>query len=123
MKWRNWLAAIIGIWFIIAPWVFGFSGHAGAVWTSIVAGVIQLIVSGWAASREDSEANWSNWMNWVSLITGAWFVLQPWLLFISSYTSNTWTSVILGLVTIVLNLWTMGVGTGSGSSGRGAKAA
>ncbi|RIV24710.1 hypothetical protein D2Q93_06405 [Alicyclobacillaceae bacterium I2511] len=121
MKWRNWLVAIIGIWFIISPWVFGFSGHAGATWTSVIAGVIQLLVSGWAATREDSTANWSNWMNWVSLLMGAWFVLQPWLMSISSNTSNAWNSVLLGLITVVLNLWTMGTITSSGGSGRGMK--
>ena len=123
MRWRNWLAVLIGAWFILSPWIFGFSGHPGAVWTSIIFGSIQVLVSIWAGVLSESSANWSNWQNWISLLMGVWFVIQPWASAISGYVGNTWMSIILGLLTILLNLWTMGAGTGSSHSGRGTRTA
>ncbi|MCL6516252.1 SPW repeat protein [Alicyclobacillus sp.] len=120
MKWRNWLNAIIGVWFIIAPWVLGVSDVAGAVWTSVIFGAIQVIASVWAAYVE--EPSWRTWQNWVSFLTGVWFILQPFVLPLSGNAGETWTSVILGIVTAVLNLWTMWEGANGHSTGGKANA-
>ncbi|QQE78995.1 SPW repeat protein [Alicyclobacillus sp. SO9] len=123
MKWKNWTVAIIGAWFIISPWVFGFSNHAGAVWTSVIAGAIQLIVAIWAAALPESTADWSNWQNWTSLIMGIWFIIQPWSVGISSMTGNTWNDVILGAITVLLDLWIMGENGNASNSGGNARRA
>ena len=105
MKWRNWLAAIIGIWFIISPWVLGFSDKSGALWTSVIIGAVQLIVAGSASTKDDSSG-WTVWQTWLSLITGIWFIIAPYIFALGA--GETWTSVILGAVTALLSLWTMG---------------
>ncbi|MBS4172604.1 SPW repeat protein [Bacillus sp. FJAT-49736] len=102
MKTRSTLNALIGVWFIIAPWVVGFSDQSGALWSSVVIGLIQVILSFWASG----EAGWNSWKNWLTVITGAWFVLLPFVYSLSS--GETWTSVILGLVTILFSFWNMG---------------
>ncbi|OAB40562.1 hypothetical protein PMSD_01260 [Paenibacillus macquariensis subsp. defensor] len=104
MKWRNGLAAIIGIWFIISPWIFDYSDQKEALWTSVIVGAVLLIVSGWALCQEDSSG-WAVWQTWVSLLAGIWFVIHPYVFSLDSETM--WTTVILGAVTIILNLWTM----------------
>lgn len=102
MKTRGYLNALIGVWFIIAPWVIGFSDQSGALWSSIIFGIIQIIVSLWGSDKP----GWSSWQNWISVITGVWFVIFP---FIYSLTNGeTWSSVILGLITIVFSLWNLG---------------
>ncbi|MDQ0189025.1 SPW repeat protein [Alicyclobacillus cycloheptanicus] len=106
MKWRNGLAALIGIWFIISPWVFHYADETAPLWTSIVLGAIQLIASGWATALKDTSG-WKVWQTWVSLVMGAWFIVQPFVFSLSS--AETWTSVILGAITMILNLWTMAV--------------
>ncbi|MEN3767307.1 SPW repeat protein [Priestia megaterium] len=45
MKTRGIINAIIGIWFVIAPWMLGFSYDAGATSASIVFGILQVITS------------------------------------------------------------------------------
>ncbi len=107
MKWRNWLNALFGVWFVISPWALGFSSHQGALWTTLIIGIIQVIVAAWAASVENSSG-WKVWQTWVSLLTGIWFIIAPFTLSLSSMHSEVWTSVILGIVTAVLSLWTMG---------------
>ena len=46
--WTAWLAALIGIWMIISPWVYGFAGEAW-MWNAIVIGIIILCLGVWAA--------------------------------------------------------------------------
>lgn len=104
MKWRNGLAAIIGIWFIISPWIFDYSDQEGALWTSIIVGAVLLIVSGWAVCLKDSSG-WAVWQTWISLLAGVWFVIHPFVFSLES--EALWTTVVLGAVTIILNLWTM----------------
>lgn len=104
MKWRNAINALIGIWFIISPWVMGFSHVTAAVWTSVVLGAVLLIVSFWAAMRKDSSG-FGVWQTWVSLIMGIWFIVQPFAFTLGK--ANAWESVILGAIVILLNIWTM----------------
>ncbi len=102
MMWKNWVNAVIGLWFIVAPWALGFSDKTAAVWTSVIFGLVQLIASAWAAT-EKNHTGWKSWQNWVSLIMGVWFVIQPFALSLNS--GEKWSSVILGLITVLLNLW------------------
>ncbi len=46
-----WAAAILGILAIIAPFVLGFSALATALWSSIILGVIVLILSAYELWR------------------------------------------------------------------------
>lgn len=50
--WASWLNALIGIWLIISPWVYGFAG-TGWMWNSIVVGIIMLCLGCWAAWSGD----------------------------------------------------------------------
>lgn len=47
--WASWVDALIGVWLIISPWVYGYSGTSWE-WNSIVVGVIMLILGVWSAS-------------------------------------------------------------------------
>jgi hypothetical protein len=101
VKTRGIINAIIGIWFVIAPWMLGFSYDAGATSASIVFGILQVITSLLGANK----SGWNSWQNWISLISGLWFVLFP---FIYSLTDEVlWSSIILGLMTGLFSLWSL----------------
>ncbi|KJL03625.1 MULTISPECIES: SPW repeat domain-containing protein [Priestia] len=101
MKARGIANAIIGIWFVMAPWMLGFSYDAGATSASIVFGILQVITSLLGANKP----GWNSWQNWISLISGLWFVLFP---FIYSLTDGVlWSSIILGLMTVLFSLWSL----------------
>jgi hypothetical protein len=97
----NSLAALIGVWFIIAPWAFDFSDDKTALWTSVIIGAVQVISSliGFLGS------GWTAWQNWISLLAGVWFIVLPYVY--SLETGETWTSVILGALTVLLNIWAL----------------
>ena len=111
MKLRGNLNALIGVWFIIAPWAIGYSDQSGALWSSIIFGIIQVIVSLWGYDKP----GWNSWQNWISAITGVWFIIFP---FIYSLTNGeVWSSVVLGLITIIFSLWNLGSNSGSKAAG------
>ncbi len=107
MKTRSTLNALIGVWFIIAPWVFDFSDQTGALWLSVVFGIIQIIAAWWGYDKP----GWNSWQNWVSVITGVWFVIFPYIYSIAN--EAVWSSVILGLFTILFSLWNLGSNSSS----------
>jgi uncharacterized membrane protein HdeD (DUF308 family) len=93
-----WITGILGLALILAPFVFGFSANASAMWSSIVLGaVITLasIVEGW--TRDDR-----NWEYWVVGLAGILAILAPFVLGFSSVSGALWTAIILGAVITLL---------------------
>jgi hypothetical protein len=46
-EWEEWIAAALGVWLIISPWVLGFAAMATALWTHIVLGVVIAALAVW----------------------------------------------------------------------------
>jgi len=51
MKHYLWVFVLVGIWFIIAPFIWGYSHEAAPLWNDILGGVILMIVGLLAYSR------------------------------------------------------------------------
>lgn len=45
-KWEYWIVAIFGLVAIASPFLFGFGGHATAMWTSVVVGILMALFAG-----------------------------------------------------------------------------
>lgn len=104
MKWRNWLCALIGAWFIVSPWVLRISHEATATKVSVIVGAVQVIVSIWAA-QTFVRPNYKIWQNWVALICGFWFVIHP---FLGDFELGQYYSIVVpGLITIIFGFWTL----------------
>jgi hypothetical protein len=54
--WASWVNALIGIWLIISPWVYGTAGQ-GWMWNSIVIGIIILVLGAWSAMAANTHTN------------------------------------------------------------------
>jgi len=47
----SWINALLGIWMIISPWVYGYAAtSAGRMWNSVIFGIIVLILGVWSAA-------------------------------------------------------------------------
>jgi hypothetical protein len=103
MTWPNVVNALIGLWFVIAPFVLGYSGQTGAMWTSIVGGAILFVLGGWAALDENTRRQ--RWVQYVNGLVGIWFVLFPFVFALSATPAILWTSLIGGIVALVLSAW------------------
>lgn len=47
--WLSWINALLGIWLILSPWIYGYTGNAGRMWNSIIVGIVVLVLSVWSA--------------------------------------------------------------------------
>ncbi|WP_445165002.1 SPW repeat protein [Neobacillus cucumis] len=56
MMWQLWLTGLIGIWLIISPWVYGFTINVGAMWNSVIFGIIVLILAIWSGSANKNNS-------------------------------------------------------------------
>ena len=50
-KTMDWIAAIAGVWLIVAPFLLGTPEVPAGLWNDIVVGVIVLVLGVWAALR------------------------------------------------------------------------
>jgi len=105
--WQNVINALIGIWFIIAPAVLPFPNNAAMAWTSVIGGLILLALAGSATLSE--EARRQAWIQVVNGLIGIWFIIAPWVLAFTAQPGNFWTSLILGIVVLILSIWDLGV--------------
>lgn len=87
-----WITGILGILFISAPLLLGYTNNGSALWTSLAAGGIIIIMSGLEFLRKDREI----WEYWVVGISGLLAVFAPFALGFYSHQLEMWTTLLLG---------------------------
>ncbi len=45
----DWIAAVVGLWLIVSPFILGTAVITAAIWNDIIVGIIVLILGAWAA--------------------------------------------------------------------------
>ncbi|HET9946612.1 MAG TPA: SPW repeat protein [Patescibacteria group bacterium] len=45
-NWEYWVAALMGVFAIVSPFLFGFNSHATALWTTVTMGVVITFLAG-----------------------------------------------------------------------------
>ena len=99
--WQDPVNSLLGLWFVLSPWVVGYQDMSGAVATAIVLGVLMIIASFGAMMIPKA------WEEWSQVVLGVLMIIAPWVVQFSSATDAMRTSVITGIVTLVLALWTL----------------
>lgn len=95
------LNVLAGIWLIIAPFVLGYANQTPTtndIWLGIIVGVLALIR---AVTRG------AQWLSWINILAGIWLIIAP---FVLGYAITTprWNDIILGIIVIILALWSSG---------------
>jgi len=52
----SWINAVIGLWLIAVPFVFGFSTDPTALWNNIISGALVTILGAWSALATNTTA-------------------------------------------------------------------
>ncbi len=47
--WMSWVNVVLGIWVVIAPFVFGYATFPGRMWNNIIVGIIIAALGIWSA--------------------------------------------------------------------------
>jgi VIT1/CCC1 family predicted Fe2+/Mn2+ transporter len=100
-----WVTGILGVFLMIAPYLFGFADNSAAYWSSILAGGIVAIASIW----EGVESRKENWEYWVAAVVGIFAIIAPFIFGFGSLAGAMWTSVIAGVLIAIFagtKLWT-----------------
>ena len=121
-KTLSWIIAVVGLWEIIAPFVFGMTATTAFLWDAIIVGLALLVFGAWAALANDE--NTIKYLSWINAVLGLWLVIAPFVLSYSSAAAAMWNDIIIGLVALVLGVWAaLAVGShGQQPMGHGGKA-
>lgn len=104
MVWGNVVNALIGIWFILAPFVLRFTDRPGPMWLSVIAGAVLLVLAGWAVF--DAKARHYTWIQYVNGLLGIWFVIFSYVFSTLAGVAHVrWTTVVGGLIALGLSAW------------------
>lgn len=88
---------LAGIWLIISPFILSYDS-AAVTWNQVIFGVIIGILG---IIRYMNLA--ATWASWLSALAGLWMVIAPFAIG-GATTAARWSSVITGLITLVLSL-------------------
>lgn len=94
-----WITGILGLAFVIAPFVLGYSGDSSALWTTIVLGAAIVVVSGYKAFADKM----GKWEYWAAGICGLLAVIAPFVLGFNAQTTALWATLALGVIVAVLS--------------------
>jgi hypothetical protein len=99
----NGLDLVAGAWLAISPFVLGFNLEQGALWNTLVTGIV---IALFAAVRSFGEGYRYMLPSWMSLVAGIWLIAAPFFLAFGSIAA-TWNSVIVGVIVVALSGWSI----------------
>lgn len=91
------IIVLAGIWLIISPFILSYSSSA-VTWDQIAGGIVIGLLG--IIRYLNIPALWASWL---SALAGLWMVIIPFAIS-SAGTAARWSSVIAGLVTMILSL-------------------
>lgn len=91
---------LLGIWLIMSPWVFDYSGSPAVVSSVFVGAVIALL----AAVRLASLYNTMG-LSGVNLLLALWTIASPWVFGYAANVGARIDNVILGILIATLAVW------------------
>ncbi len=109
LEWASWIAAILGLWTLVSPFVLSGEIASGTpMYSNIVAGVVILALGGYVGyTIRSSVDEWARssveWASWITALAGIWILVSPFVLS-GDVTSGTpmYSTVVAGLVALVL---------------------
>lgn len=99
-KWMSWANGLMGLWLMISPLTFAYTGSSGAsaaFWNSLIVGALIAAFAYWEAFKVEGFG-----MSWFVATLGLWMVFAPYLLGYDAIASAFWTSSIAGWVVATL---------------------
>ena len=94
----SWVIVLVGIWQIFAPWIWGYSWRAAAVWSDVVTGIFLTIGALSVVTYR------STWPAWWSIVLGAWLIVSPFALGYSFIPRAQANDIVVGVIVIVLGI-------------------
>jgi hypothetical protein len=94
-QWEDWCNWALGLWLCISPWALRFDLEPTATRAAVISGILIIFVELVTLSV------YRAWEEWINVILGAWLVICPWVLGISSSAAGA-NFVVVGLLVMAL---------------------
>lgn len=94
-----WATGILGIVLLVAPYLFGYTSHTAAFWTSLALGGVVLVISVLEGVRRGQDM----WEYWVATIAGIGAVVAPFIFRFDNITAAFWTTLGVGVLLAILS--------------------
>jgi hypothetical protein len=110
-QWEDWASWMLGLWLLLSPWALFFDQETIALENALAVGALVIIA-------EIVELSiFRGWEEWINIALGAWLVLSPWVLGITSAAAR-WNFVVVGALVVALALYELKeMAAGSPNSG------
>lgn len=95
----KWLTGILGLAMAFAPFIFQYSSHAVAMWTSIGLGAVVIVLS----LLEVLDESPRHWEYWVAGLVGVAAVAAPFAFGFTALTWALWLMIGFGLLMILIS--------------------
>jgi hypothetical protein len=97
-QWEDWASWLLGIWLLLSPWILLFEPDAPALRNAVVVAILVLAV-------EVVELSiFRTWEEWLNVLLGAWLIVSPWVLGVSSKIATA-NFVVVGALVLALALY------------------
>ena len=94
-QWEDWCSWLLGLWLCISPWALRIDLDSTATRTTVISGILIILTEMWTLSV------FRVWEEWINVVLGAWLVICPWVLGISSTAAKA-NLVVVGLLVMTL---------------------
>ena len=99
------LTVLLGLWYIVSPWVYGSAyASAAAVWNSVIVGIL---IALFAAARLWSRVP-APTARWIDLLLGIWAFFSPWIYGFVRNEGLFINSLCVGVLVFVFSLYGTG---------------
>jgi hypothetical protein len=99
------LTLVLGLWYIVSPWVYGSTNApAAATWNSVIVGIL---IALFAAARLRSPTPMPA-ARWIDLLLGIWAFFSPWIYGYVGNEGRFINSLCVGVIVFALNIWSSG---------------
>lgn len=105
-KMASGLNLLLGLWLIIAPFIFSYA-TAAASSNDLTIGVTIAIL----ALIRVFKVSGTSWASWVNVALGVWLLVAPFVLRYAD-PAALWNDLIVGIAVICLGIWSAGVSRG-----------
>jgi hypothetical protein len=103
MRWASWTNVVLGLWLILAPFAFAYTGVTAALYEDIILGLAIAAFALWRALGEETPAMAG--VSWLVAAGGFWVLIAPFVLGYSAVTAAVANDVIVGAAVLLLGAW------------------
>jgi hypothetical protein len=99
-RWQDWTKVVLGLWFAATPWILGYAGLTGALWSGLITGLVVAVLAALALPQGRQM-----WAEWLSLVAAVWMFISPWVVGFASNTVALWDALIVAVLVAIAALW------------------